>query len=118
MNLQKFYVAIKSEYQPVMERFCSQEALLGKFILRFPEDKTFGEITAAVSDGDYPQVESRAHALKGVAANLGFEQLKEACGELVLCVRNDQPENIPGIFGRVETEYGIVCRAISEMTEE
>lgn len=118
MNLQNLYTAIASEYQPVLERFCNQEAILRKFVLRFPEDKTFQELAAAVEAGDYPQIEGRAHALKGVAANLGFEQLTENCGELVLCVRNNQPENISDLFGQVEAAYGTVCHAIGNMTEE
>lgn len=118
MNFHGFYETIGSEYQPVLDRFCNQEAILRRFLLRFPEDCTFQELAGAVREGDSPRIESRAHALKGVAANLGFEQLKELCGELVVCVRNDRLEAVPEIFGRVETEYEHVCHEISMMIEE
>jgi Amt family ammonium transporter len=54
--------------------------LLQKFHARLPQELT--QIAAAVTAGDCAQVSALAHRLKGAAANLSAESLREAAGEL------------------------------------
>lgn len=117
MNLEKLYGTIGSDYQTVLERFCGHDEMLAKFVKSFLRDNTFQNLTEAAGKPDYPEIESRAHALKGVAGNLGFERLHAACGELVSCVRFDRLDEVPENFRKVEMEYGIVCNTIQDMME-
>jgi Amt family ammonium transporter len=54
--------------------------LLQKFHARLPQELT--QIAAAVTAGDSAQVTALAHRLKGAAANLSAEPLREAAAEL------------------------------------
>lgn len=105
MDTQKFYEKIGSDYNTVIQRFCNNEAMLSKFVLSFPEDPTYNSLAEAIEAGDYQGIESQAHGLKGVSANLGFDKLMEACAEIVACVRNDKTEDIPKHFLQAKEEY-------------
>ena len=59
--------------------------LLAKFHARLPQELT--QIAAAVTAGDSAQVSALAHRLKGAAANLSAEPLREAAAELELLGR-------------------------------
>jgi signal transduction histidine kinase/DNA-binding response OmpR family regulator/HPt (histidine-containing phosphotransfer) domain-containing protein len=54
--------------------------LLQKFHARLPQELT--QLAAAVTAGDCAQVSAQAHRLKGAAANLSAEPLREAAAEL------------------------------------
>lgn len=50
-----------------LARFMDNEALMLKFLLRFPEDKNFSQLEQALADGDATRAFEAAHTLKGVA---------------------------------------------------
>lgn len=45
--------------------------LLKKFILKFPEDPTYGRLVNVIENGVLEDVEREVHTLKGLTANLG-----------------------------------------------
>ncbi len=112
MRLENFYQIIGSEYATLLERFCNNESLLDKFVTGFPDDPVFHFLQEAVDTADYGAVENYAHALKGVAANLGFNRLQSACSDLVLSVREGHPEDIPEHFDKAQREYTIIINEI------
>ncbi len=112
MKLENFYQKIGSEYTILLERFCNNASLLDKFVRQFPDDPVFHFLKDAVDTSDYCAVENYAHALKGVAANLGFERLQSACSALVLSVREDHLEDIPEQFETAQKEYAIIIDEI------
>ncbi|MCB6608790.1 Hpt domain-containing protein [[Clostridium] symbiosum] len=57
-------------------------------------------------------VENYAHALKGVAANLGFSGLQSSCADIVLSVREGHPEDIPEHFEKAQKEYTFIIDEI------
>ncbi len=117
MNLEKLYGTIGSDYQTVLERFSGHDEMLAKFVKSFLRDDTFQNLSEAARVHDYLEIENRAHALKGVAGNLGFERLHAACGELVSCVRFGCLDKVPENFHKVEKEYENVCDTIQNMME-
>ena len=86
--------------------------MLTMFVLSFPRDPSYQKLAEAVNGLDYPEIESAAHALKGVSANLGFEKLQAACSDVVLYVRQDKPELVPSGFEKLKAEYEKVIREI------
>lgn len=115
MKLRNLYETIGSDYQTVLDRFCGHDEMLARFVADFLKDVTYLKLNGAVQELDYQKIESQAHALKGVAGNLGFERLHEACGDLVSSVRYGRLDEVPNNFRKVEHEYGIVCDVINNM---
>lgn len=117
MELQTLYERTGTDYKVVMERFCNDENMLRMFVLSFPDDPTFQNLTLAVQSADSGSVENHAHALKGVAANLGFEKLQDACADLVLCVRQNRLDEIQLRFQKAETAYKAIVEEIHRIKE-
>lgn len=115
IDIKNLYEMIGSDYRTVLERFSGHEDILVKFVGAFLDDVTFGHLAEAVKDRNDPEIESQAHALKGVSGNLGFERLHMACGELVSCVRFDRLDEVSENYRKVEEEYGIVCKVINDI---
>lgn len=114
MRLENFYHTIGSDYAMLLERFCNNESLLDKFVNTFPDDPVFSFLKEAVDTADYGAVENYAHALKGVAANLGFDSLQAACSALVSSVREGHPEDIPEHFEKTQREYLFIIDEIQK----
>lgn len=91
--------------------------LLERFVKKFPNDKTFEELDAAVGDKRYGDVERSAHTLKGIAANLGFQYLSDLSAEVVNLVRSDHydKDNIGIAFSRVAEEYEKVVSCVNRL---
>lgn len=58
-----------------MARFVQNEALMMKFLLRFPQDRNFGLLKQAMENRDAAAGFTAAHTLKGVAGNLSMKEL-------------------------------------------
>lgn len=112
MSLREIYEKIGTDYPTVLERFCNDEDMLSIFVMTFPDDATFHYLVEAVSTFNYKEIENYAHALKGVAANLGFTKLQAACGDLVLCIRQGKYDTIPENFEKAKHEYESVVNEI------
>jgi HPt (histidine-containing phosphotransfer) domain-containing protein len=62
------------------------------------EPKRLAAIGAAVQAGDLPLVRHHAHSLKGAAATLGLEPLRDAARELEFAARDGRAETLePGV---------------------
>lgn len=64
-------------------RFLQNEALMMKFLGRFPADTSFSRLQEAMERGDAAQAFEAAHTLKGVAGNLSLKRLYEALTPMV-----------------------------------
>ncbi len=54
-----------------------------------------------------------AHALKGLAGNLGFIPLYHAAGELVVLLRAGRLDEIDEVYGQAKQNYNALINAIS-----
>ena len=52
------------------ERFMNNDALMTRFLSRFPQDKNHDMLKRALADGDVQAAYNAAHTLKGVTGNL------------------------------------------------
>ena len=66
-----------------LERFMGNEALMMRFLLRFPGDGNFSLLRQAMARGDVSGAFEAAHALKGVTGNLAAAQDRMAALEAV-----------------------------------
>lgn len=81
MTIKECYEQIGADYEDVRSRLRS-DLLIRKFFLKFPDDKSFGQLKEALKSGDREGAFRGVHTLKGVAQNLGFVPLYEAADRL------------------------------------
>lgn len=117
MNLKNAMERAGVDFEMTLNRFSNNESLLERFVKKFPNDKTFQELSAAVSDKRYEDVERSAHTLKGIAANLGFQYLSDLSAEIVNLVRSEycNNDNIWIAYSRVEKEYEKVVSCVNRL---
>lgn len=61
-----------------LRRFCGNEELYTRFLMKFLEDRTFGEIRPLLDGGEDEKAFQMVHTLKGVTGNLGLTRLYQA----------------------------------------
>ena len=76
MTVQELYSNIGASYDSA-KRILQMDKLIGKFILKFLDDKSCEKLMSAWDAKDAVGVFEGAHALKGVGANLGLNHLSE-----------------------------------------
>lgn len=121
MEIEKFYEAIGGNYEDALSRLMNDE-LVSKFVLKFKEQDYLPELEEAISSGDLEKVFFAVHTLKGVALNLSFEKLGEACVELTEYLRGDKKENavmaeVVSSFKKISVEYKKVIENIALFIE-
>ena len=90
MTLQEFYARIGGDYNATLSRLPS-EALVKKFILKYPGDPSFAQLKDALAAQDWELAFRASHTLKGVAQNLGMDRLYKAAAALCDAVRGPKP---------------------------
>ena len=70
-----------------LARFMGSEALLEKYLRRFPEDPNYQALCQALGAGDAAGAFTAAHTLKGVCANLSLTRLLDPLSRQVECLR-------------------------------
>lgn len=99
----------------VLNRFAQNPSLLKKFVKKFPNDKTFQNLSVALKNRDSQEVEVCAHTLKGVAGNLGFSKLYDRCSDLGTVVKEDNDHLLYNAFDDLQEEYEKVLETISKI---
>ena len=111
MKIEAFYQSVGGDYREVSARLQS-DALIGKFLLKFPQDPSYTDLQKARAAGDIHAAFRAVHTLKGVASTLGLGRLATAASALTEELRplTAFPEN--RFFDAVATEYEAVLAAI------
>lgn len=68
------------------------------------EPKRLAALAAAVAAGDQEQVRYLAHSLKGAAATLGLDRLRDACRELEFAAKEGREEALTECCARIKHE--------------
>lgn len=118
MTVQDFYQTIGGSYASAKQRLMSDK-LIQKFVPKFLEDPTFGELTKAMAEKDWDAAFRAAHTLKGLALNLAFDPLGNAASALTEALRGQNrdgytPEQLQELYKKVEESYRLVVSAIRE----
>lgn len=115
MNLQEASKELNIDYNTALARFGGSEALYQRFLKKFLQENTYNELEQAWENGNYEEIEKKAHTLKGVAGNLSLENLFSISNELVQAIRNVQYENTQEIYQRLQEEYKHTITVITNM---
>ena len=81
MTLQEFYDRIGGDYKATISRLPS-EALIKKFVLKYPGDPSFNQLKDALAAQDWELAFRASHTLKGVAGTLGITSVHRKAAEL------------------------------------
>lgn len=71
MTIKQCYQAMGADFEEISQRIPS-EAMIRKFAVKFPEDKSFAELTKALEQGDVETAFRAAHTIKGLCLTLGL----------------------------------------------
>ncbi|WP_294850552.1 Hpt domain-containing protein [uncultured Gemmiger sp.] len=114
MTLQEFYARIGGNYEATLRRLPS-EALVRKFVLKYPGDPSFNQLKDALAAQDWETAFRAAHTLKGVAQNLGMDHLYEVSSALCEALRGPKPLTDPALWPPVVEANDQVLAAIQEL---
>ena len=116
MTLQEFYDRIGGDYKATISRLPS-EALIKKFVLKYPGDPSFNQLKDALAAQDWELAFRASHTLKGVAATLGANALAEAARRVDESLRqrpDTDPESLKGAMAEVTAQLGTLKAALGE----
>lgn len=104
MNIQELYQSIDGDYDQAI-RVLRVEKLVDKHIRRFVDNDVVDGLLAAGSSMDPTDLFEAAHAVKGVAANLGLTKLSDAASEITEDFRpgNERKLSDEDVKQRIET---------------
>ena len=101
--------------EETLRRFMNNEMLMIKFLRKFVDDENMNKLRTLIADKHYNEVLPVAHTLKGVSGNLGLIKLYEIFSRMCQDCRNDQYEDLDGLFAQAEANYSKVVEAIKKI---
>ena len=116
MKLAEFYEKMGTDLGSVLSRIPS-EKLVRKFVGKYPADPSYAQLNTAIEEGDWQMAFRAAHTLKGVAANLGMEELRQAASDLTENLRGGKPLSDPALLERVRTCHKKVVELIGGLED-
>ena len=114
MTLQEFYTRVGGDYNATLRRLPS-EALIRKFVLKYPGDPSYKQLEEALAAKDWELAFRASHTLKGVAQNLGFDHLYKVSATLCDAVRGPKPLEDESLWPPVVEANREVLAAIAEL---
>ena len=105
------------DVEEALAHFSGNSRLYEKFLIKFLQDDCFKRIEGAVKARDSQEMLTASHTLKGVAGNLGFVALMDACAEMVKQLRSNNMEGALEAYPGVKETYETVCAAINSMED-
>ncbi len=91
-----------------MARFLDDEELYAACYDEFINDACFGNLETAVATKDHTQAFDAAHALKGVAGNMGLTPMYVAIGNIVEPLRAHEYGNLQQLLAEVQHQHEIL----------
>lgn len=95
-----------------LERFMGNEALLARFLKKFPEDQSYDALCRALKAGDTEGAFRASHTLKGVCGNLSMRTLFTLVSGQTECLRSGDLAGGAAQMPEITRTYEAVCDAI------
>ena len=104
MTIKQCYQAMGADFEEISQRIPS-EAMIRKFAVKFPEDKSFAELTKALEQGDVVTAFRAAHTIKGLCLTLGFSHLTAPASELTELLRAGRLDGSEALYDQLAQAY-------------
>lgn len=105
-------ILYETDVDGAMRRLSGDDVLYISLLDAFVEDDTMKELEAAVSGEQWDKAFTAAHALKGLAGNMGFIPLFHETGELVMLIRTGKTREIDTALKEVRRCYNDIVSVI------
>lgn len=99
----------------VLERFMGNEALLERFLKKFPQDENYQKLCSAMENRDLDAAITASHTLKGVCGNLSITPLFDLLNNQVAALRSNDWQSAEEIMPQISKAYTAVTDAISQL---
>lgn len=118
MTLKECYAVI-GDYNEVMKRL-PRESMVIKFIFKFLDDKSYGNLMTSIQNKDYKEAFMSAHTIKGLCQNLSFTRLYESSHLITEALRSDSPDEnlISELAEKVRADYTATVNTIETFRSE
>lgn len=117
MTLKECYAAFGGDLDALLVRLPS-DRLIGRLLRKFPEDRSFRDLCAAIPAGDLETAFRCAHNLKGLCLNLELPGLLRSSSALTDALRPGTeylPQQAESLLKQVRQDYALVCDAIAQL---
>ncbi len=113
-NQERALVLRNTDIEGAMRRFENNESFYISCLQLFLEDETIRELNKTVKEKRWDDAFTAAHALKGLAGNMGFVPLMHAVGQLVVLIRSGRLREVDESMLQVNSDYRDITDAISQ----
>lgn len=116
MTLKECYEVFGGDYESVLSRLMT-EGLVKKFLLKFPQDKSYELLITSLDAGNYEEAFRAAHTIKGICQNLGIESLLSSVAPLTEELRDGKGNFSAELLDKVKDDYRIAVSAVNSIDE-
>lgn len=112
-----FIVRLKSigvDTDGTIKRFCNNTDLYKKILIKFLNDKNYGDLIESLKNMDYKNSEMYSHTLKGLGSNLGFIEFSNYSAEILDMLRRGEYNNLDVMREKLSEEYIKIITLIKE----
>ena len=122
MTTEELYGKINGNYTDAKKRMMS-DRLVSKFIVKFLNDPSFGELESAMAANDEATAFRAAHTMKGVCANLAITKLQGYASDVTEYLRPGQEaqragKDLDAMLAALKQEYALVIAEIKAFAEQ
>ena len=117
MSLKTCYEALGGNYDEAIGRLMS-ERIAQKFVLKFLNEESYAQLTAALAAKDGEAAFRAAHTLKGVCLNLSFDKLCASVEPLCEALRHGWTDEALTLAQPVEADYLQTVAAVRALQAE
>jgi HPt (histidine-containing phosphotransfer) domain-containing protein len=121
MTIQELYGAIGGNYDHAVQ-IMKKDKMINKYLLKLTDSGLYEGCKDAVESMDPTRIFEAAHAMKGVCANLGLDNLAEAVGELTEefrpgAARKYSDDEVRAMWDKVDGIYAVTAEGINSYKE-
>ncbi len=121
MNIKEFYGSIGEDFNDVIGRLRA-ESRVCKYVLKFPEDKSFDNLLSSMKEKNYAEAFRAAHTIKGTCLNLSFNSFAAIASDITEKLRNfedtaaiESDTELDGLIGALAEKYRKIISGIKEI---
>lgn len=119
MDIRECYDKCGGSFDEVLGRMMNKESLVQKFLLKFLEDTSYSELTAALAAKDGQTAFRAAHTMKGVCQNLALSKLADSSSKLTEALRGGEiTAEASALYEQVAADYAQTTGIITEFQSQ